>query len=259
MFAATVVGWHAYRSVGSLPKILRPVTVHDPLTALELGLDDVVRGFVADIDRKDQITRDHVVRTAELAMRVGSEMGLSADRLHVLGLGALLHDLGKVAVPGHILKKAGRLTDEETTIMRTHTIVGADMVASSNVLHAVAGVVRHHHERVDGGGYPFGLVGATIPIEARIVSACDAFDAMANSRQYRQGMGVAKAVSILREHQGSQWDEAVVDSLVRLVGHLTEAPTALVFAGVGREHEDVGLESLLGPCGCAELPDLVGV
>ena len=253
VFAATVVGWRCYRSPGSAVRMLRAITICDPLMALEFGLDGVVRAFVADIDRKDEITRDHVIRTAELAIHVGTELALSADRLRTLGLGALLHDLGKISIPDAILNKPGRLTDDEVAVMRGHAEIGARMVEQSAVLVGVSGIVRSHHERVDGRGYPQGLMGAAIPIEARIVSACDAFDAMANSRQYRDGMGSTKAISVLREHQGSQWDSAVVDALVRVLGDSQIAPSTTVLTNVGREETDV-LPSriLLGPCGCVD-------
>ena len=259
VFAATVVAWRCYRSPGSAVQMLRAITICDPLMALEYGLDDVVRSFVADIDRKDEITRDHVIRTAELAIHVGAELALPADRLRTLGLGALLHDLGKISVPDAILNKPGRLTDDEVAVMRGHAEIGARMVEQSAVLVGVAAIVRSHHERVDGRGYPQGLIGAAIPIEARIVSACDAFDAMANSRQYRDGMGLTMAISVLREHQGSQWDSAVVDALVRVLGDSKVVPPTTALTNVGRE-ENGALPSLvlLGPCGCVD-PELVTV
>jgi putative nucleotidyltransferase with HDIG domain len=256
VFLATILGFVAYRSTGSLVALLRPVTVHEPLSALELGLDDTVRAFVADVDRKDRITRDHVVRTAELAVRVGVAMNLEASEIRALGLGALLHDLGKVAIPDEILKKAGRLDDSEMAVMRSHVSIGAEMVSASLVLCDVAPIVRHHHERVDGNGYPDGLRGNAIPLAARIVSACDAFDAMANSRQYRQGMGTDRAVSILREHQGSQWDGAVVDALVQLVETHGVGQRETALSRVGRERLGAATNELTGPCGCVEVETL---
>lgn len=257
VFAATIIGWLTFRSPGSLVSLIRPITAQDPASALELGLDRVVRNFVADIDRKDETTRDHVIRTAELALRVGVDMGLPAPKIRALGLGALLHDLGKVGVPSEILTKPGRLTDDEMAAMQQHVLIGAQMIRESQSLAGVETIVRHHHERVDGRGYPDALIGNEIPIEARIVSVCDSFDAMVNSRHYRVGMDVSKAVAILREHQGSQWDGAVVDSLVRLVGDLPKAPKIAGLGTVGRT-EVSGGGDLVGPCGCIELDALSG-
>ena len=151
-----------------------------------------------------------------------------------------------------ILKKPGRLTDEEQTVMRSHALRGAVLVESSSVLTAVAPIVRHHHERVDGAGYPDGLSGDAIPLAARIVAACDAFDAMANTRQYRNGMGVARAVAVLREHSGSQWDAAVVENLARNVEHLADAPTAAVLANVGRGVADIPAAANPDVCVCGD-------
>ena len=255
VLAGTVIAVRAYRSPESISSITRSIVVHDPISALELGLDPVIRDFVADLDRKDEITREHVVRTAELAMRVGENIGLNAPQLWRLGVGALLHDVGKLTIPIEILAKPGRLTDDETAVMRTHATAGAAMVGSSPGLVSTASIVRHHHERVDGAGYPAGLRATHIPIEARIVSACDAFDAMANSRQYRVGMGVEKALSILHEGAGTQWDTDVVNALRTLIDVTHEAPIATVFARVGREGTEAGLRDLVGPCGCVPLDD----
>jgi putative nucleotidyltransferase with HDIG domain len=237
VFCGTIYALRTYRVHSSMHDVTRPFRVTDPLDALELGLDPIVRRFVRDLETKDAITREHVVRTAELAFAVGRELGLPAQRLRVLGLGALLHDVGKLDIPLEILAKPSKLTDSEYAVMKTHATIGAALVSSSVALAGVADVVRSHHERVDGRGYPDGLVGDAIPLEARIVSACDAYDAMANTRQYRVGMGNDKAMAILREHAGAQWDERVVRAVLAVAearaAHATPATTTL--RDVGRE------------------------
>ena len=191
----------------------------------------MVHRFVAALEAKDPITRDHVVRTAILAMRVGDSIGLPPRRLRSLGLAALLHDVGKLDTPDEVLNKQGRLTPDEYRVIQRHTVDGYDLVAAVPSLAAIAPLVRGHHERVDGDGYPDGLRGQEIPIEARIIAACDAFDAMAHSRQYREGMGHERATAVLREHAGSQWDSSVVDLIVALAPALLDS---LHLSGVGR-------------------------
>jgi putative nucleotidyltransferase with HDIG domain len=216
VFLAAVLAMAAYRRSGTLAEVLAAVEAVTPLHALEVGLDEIVHRFVADLDRKDRITRDHVVRTARLAVEVSTELRLAPSDVRLVGIGAILHDVGKLTVPDEVLTKPGRLTDEEFAVIRTHAAVGATLVASSPVLAGVAGIVGGHHERFDGKGYPQGLAGEHIPLGARIVSACDAFDAMVNTRQYRTGMGRDRALVVLREHAGSQWDADVVAALERV-------------------------------------------
>ncbi len=205
------------RQRADLRDVLRPLTVHTPLAAFELGLDPLVHRFVASLETKDPVTRDHVVRSAELAMAVGDRLGVAARDMQLLGLGALLHDLGKLTIPDAILNKPDRLDPDEFTIVQGHAAAGERLVRESIVLAPIGPIVRGHHERLDGRGYPDGLIGEAIPRLARIVSVCDAFDAMARTRQYREGMGAARAIAILREHAGSQWDPHVVEALVHVV------------------------------------------
>ncbi|MEM7337172.1 MAG: HD-GYP domain-containing protein [Actinomycetota bacterium] len=229
VFLGTVVAWFAYQRSSVDRVVLAPLVTRDPLEALELGLDPVIRRFMADLAAKDQITQIHVVRTAETAMAVGAELKLPAPTLRVLGLGALLHDIGKLEIDDAVLNKPGRLTDEEFAHIRTHAAVGARLVLESPGLAELAPTVRHHHERIDGGGYPDGLAGDDIPLTARVVSVCDAYDAMVHTRQYREGLGTERAHAVLREHSGSQWDPVVVDALLALSDRdaIPAAPTVL--------------------------------
>lgn len=211
---ALLWGYSLDRSVAD---VLRPVLTREPLMSLRLGLSPTVHAFVEDLARKDRQTREHVVRVAELAMRAGDAFDLPPSRLRTLGLGALLHDIGKLTTPTEILVKPGRLTDQETLVMRRHAADGARLLASEPELADAAPLVRAHHERIDGGGYPDGLSGDRIPLEARIISVCDAYDAMAHTRHYRQGMGTERAFTVLREHAGSQWDPRCVAVVMSIV------------------------------------------
>ncbi len=226
-----------YRQGTFTRSVIAPLTALDPESALELGLDPLVHRFIADLEAKDLMTRDHVVRTATLALRVGAELRLPADQLRILGLGALLHDIGKLDVPTAILTKPGRLDPEEYLEMQRHAAAGDAMVRRSRVIADCAPVVRSHHERFDGHGYPDQLVGAEIPRLARVVSVCDAFDAMASTRHYREGMGPDRALAILREHAGSQWDPEIVEALARVLGPRVGPVLPSALAEVGQDLE----------------------
>ena len=220
--------------------VLAPILTRDPLVAFELGLSPVVHRFVADLDVKDVLTRDHVVRTGELAMRVGEKFRMSAVELRDLGLAAMLPDVGKVNVPDAILKKPARLTAAEYEVMKAHPVDGESMLAAEPALASAARIVRSHHERFDGAGYPDGLVGREIPLPSRIIAVCDALDAMTHDRQYRRAMPLSMAFAILREHAGSQWDEQVVDQVMAVVSSM---PMANTFDRVGRG-DDLELMSI---------------
>jgi putative nucleotidyltransferase with HDIG domain len=240
----------AYGRRQPLNTVIRPLLANEPLRAFELGLEPVVHHFVAALEHKDPVTRDHVVRSAAMAMRVGETLHVPASELHVLGLGALLHDVGKLTVDDAILNKPGRLDDDERLAMQAHPVTGAQMVARSSVLEGVAPIVRSHHERIDGRGYPDGLTGESISLAARIVSVCDAYDAMANTRQYRVGMGHDKAVAILQEHAGSQWDATVVTALIATLG---KAPIDdRILADVGRSMTSHHMDGPTASCGCED-------
>jgi len=211
---ATILGAIVYRRTESASQVMGPVVAIDPLSALELGLHPVVHRFVADLESKDQITRDHVVRTAGLVVTVGGEMGLPTRELVAAGIGGVLHDIGKLEIPDEILTKPGSLTDEEFAVIRTHPVIGAGLLADHPHLADAVPAVRWHHERVDGRGYPDALEAGQIPLIARIVAACDAFDAMTVTRHYRGAMTVARAHEILRELAGKQWDCDVVDAVI---------------------------------------------
>jgi HD-GYP domain-containing protein (c-di-GMP phosphodiesterase class II) len=187
-------------------------------TALLLG--DVV-------ESDDAYTGSHSRDVVDLARGVGQRLGLDAVGMRNLEFGALLHDVGKIAVPKAIINKPGPLDDAEWAIMRRHTIDGQRMLESvGGVLTAVGAIVRSSHERFDGGGYPDGLAGEAIPIEARICAACDAFNAMTTDRSYRRGVPTEDAVAELRRCAGSQFDPQVVETLIAQLGPAEVAAVA---------------------------------
>jgi HD-GYP domain-containing protein (c-di-GMP phosphodiesterase class II) len=184
-------------------------------TALLLG--DVV-------EADDAYTGSHSRDVVDLVMAIGPKMRLDEDQLRRLEFAALLHDVGKIAIPKEIINKPGRLTDEEFTLMKTHTIVGESMLENvGGVLAEVGKIVRSCHERYDGGGYPDGIPGEAIPVEARIVACCDAFNAMTTNRPYREALPLSEALAELRRNRGTQFDPDVVDSLLALYADAEQA------------------------------------
>jgi HD-GYP domain-containing protein (c-di-GMP phosphodiesterase class II) len=198
----------------SIAETLAPVVNRDPLVALELGLTPVVHALIAALEAKDQITRDHVVRVGEMAMRLGLRAGIAPRGLRTLGLAALLHDVGKLTTPDAVLTKPGPLDDEEFALMREHTTRGEELLLAWPTLAAAAPLVRSHHERPDGTGYPDGLDATRIPLPSAIISVCDAWDAMTYSRQYRAAMDAGRARQILAQYSGTQWDAHAVALLL---------------------------------------------
>jgi putative nucleotidyltransferase with HDIG domain len=167
------------------------------------------------IEAKDQTTHDHLERVETYAVEVGKELGLSETELEALRAAALLHDIGKLAVPEYIISKPGKLTPEEFEKMKTHTIVGAEIVERIRFPYPVAPLVRGHHERWNGTGYPDGLAGERIPMGARILAAVDCLDALASDRQYRRALPLNEAVKVIESEAGKSFDARVVEILVR--------------------------------------------
>ncbi len=167
------------------------------------------------IEAKDQTTHDHLERVEVYAVEVAKELGFGEVEMEALRAAALLHDIGKLAVPEYIISKPGKLTPDEFEKMKTHTVVGAEIVERIRFPYAVAPLVRGHHEKWDGSGYPDGLAGEQIPMGARILAAVDCLDALASDRQYRRAMPLEKAIAIVRAESGKSFDPKIVEILER--------------------------------------------
>ncbi len=167
------------------------------------------------IDAKDHSAHDHLRRVEAYAVELGRELGLDDEELHALRAAALLHDIGKLAVPDHIICKPGKLTPEEFEKVKIHPVVGASILEEVNFPYPVAPIVRAHHEKWDGSGYPCGLRGEGIPIGARILSVVDCLDALTSDRQYRRAMPVEDALAEIRREAGHSFDPCVVELLER--------------------------------------------
>ena len=183
-----------------------------------------VDALAAAMDLRDRRTAEHSEDVVMLAGLVGRMLQLEAAALVELEFAARLHDVGKIRVPDAVLNKPGPLDAEEREVMRRHASWGAETLSGVPGLEVVATIVRFHHERWDGAGYPDGLRGACIPLASRIIAVCDAFGAMTCDRPYRAGMAVAKAVAELRSGAGTQFDPAVVDAFCEAVA--THVPAA---------------------------------
>ncbi|MFL6278220.1 MAG: HD domain-containing phosphohydrolase [Blastocatellia bacterium] len=173
-----------------------------------------VEALATAIDAKDQVTHDHVYRVQVYATGLARHFGLSELDIEALKAGALLHDVGKIAVPDYILNKPGKLTAAEFEKMKIHTVVGAQILERVGFPYPVVPIVRHHHERWDGKGYPDGLKGKQIPMTARILTVVDCFDAVREDRQYRKAMTRDEACAFLRQYAGSQFDPHAVEAFL---------------------------------------------
>src|SRR5260221_11864160 len=168
------------------------------------------------IEAKDHNTHDHLKRSQTYAMKIGQDLELDDSQLNAIRAAAMLHDIGKLAVPEQILSKPGRLTPEEFEKMKIHPIVGADILDRVQFPYPVVPIVRSHHEKWDGSGYPDGLKREAIPIGARILSAVDNFDALASERPYRRALTTEEAMKALSEQKGTSFDQPVVEVMNRL-------------------------------------------
>ena len=189
---------------------------------LEISYDHTLAALMSALDASDRDTEGHSARVSQLAMRLGQEMNLEDHQLKALERGALLHDIGKIGVSDNILHKPGELTEAEWKIMRAHPDIGAHIVEDIPFLQDTLPVIRYHQERWDGSGYPIGLRGEEIPLEARIFSVVDAFDALTVERPYRKKISHTEAISYLHEQAGILFDPEVVGAFERIFieGHI---------------------------------------
>lgn len=175
-----------------------------------------LEAMILALDLREHETGYHSYRVTEYAINLGKHMNLSEEELSVIAKGALLHDIGKIGVPDHILLKPDKLTEEEWEHMRKHAQFGYDLLKRIDFLEASAKIVHTHHERYDGQGYPSGLSGDEIPLGARIFSVVDALDAMTSRRTYRKAIPFEDAVQMITEASGSQFDPEVIDVFAKI-------------------------------------------
>ncbi|MHB9143827.1 MAG: HD-GYP domain-containing protein [Symbiobacteriia bacterium] len=189
---------------------------------LRSSYEEVQVMLISILDARDSYTAGHSARVADNAVKLAGELKLAPHDIENLRRAGLLHDIGKVNVPDSVLKKPGKLSKEETEQMNQHPVDGARFVDSVSSLKHLTPIIRHHHERLDGQGYPDGLTGEDIPLGARILLVADAFDAMTTDRPYRRALPRAEALRRIVENAGTQFDRRVAWAAVRVFG--TELP-----------------------------------
>lgn len=193
------------------------------LTELNRLYLSTIETLAMAIDAKDQITHGHIRRVQRLAVGLARSVGVNDDvQLKAIEAAALLHDMGKLAIPEFILNKPGRLTSNEFEVMKQHANIGADILGSIHFPYPVVPIVRHHHEAWDGSGYPDKLRGVAIPLGARILSVVDCFDALTSDRPYRPKLSVEDAIAILVQRRGSMYDPMIVDKFIEAQAELSE-------------------------------------
>jgi cyclic di-GMP phosphodiesterase len=169
------------------------------------------------IEARDSYLHGHCERLASLAVRIAEDLDVPPEDIETVRLGAILHDVGKIGIPDRVLLKPGPLDEEERRIIETHTEIGDKLLEPLDLLAGARPIVRHHHERWDGAGYPDGLSAGAIPVGARIVAVADSVEAMTSRQLYRKPLEPGEIISELQKHRGRQWDPAVVDVVLRLI------------------------------------------
>ena len=218
-FSAVIWGLFIEYARGNSPlSAIERLTLRDPIEQIQAGYTESIISLSAALEARDGYTLGHGERVAALAVMIGEEMGLSPGRLRSLAQGALLHDVGKIGVPDSILHKPGRLTDEEYSVIKQHPLRGEAMLRSAFSGDVELAVIRHHHERFDGGGYPDHVAGTEIPLEARIAAVADVHDALRSSRAYRPAWESDEAQQYMRDPAGAQFDPDCVEAFFVVVG-----------------------------------------
>ncbi len=198
----------------NLLEVFATLLVGDTVGKLEQSYTEVLQAVVDLVEARDRYTHGHSTRVARLSVAIGEAMGLPPEQLRSLHQSAVIHDLGKITVPDTLLNKPGSLTREEFALVASHTIVGDQLVSRVPPLSFARPGIRWHHERLDGSGYPDGLKGEAIPLEARIIAVADTYDAMTSQRAYRSAVSADAALSELRQQAGSKYDPRAVTALV---------------------------------------------
>lgn len=232
---------------------------NDHLSELNKLYLSTIETLAMAIDAKDQITHGHIRRVQTYAVGLAKHMGVSEDKLiKAIEAAALLHDMGKLAVPEHILNKPGKLTAAEFEKMKLHASVGADILSAIDFPYPVVPIVRHHHENWNGRGYPDGIHGTDIPIGARILSVVDCFDALTSDRPYRPRLSDDDAIAILVERRGTMYDPLVVDTFIRVHRSIAPQEQPLPVAAPAPSLSSVSRASTESPVGVSH-PDAIAV
>src|SRR5690349_1793569 len=207
----------------------------DRLTRLHLA---TIEALTLAIDAKDPLARGHIQRVRRLAEGLARAAGYPEDQMEGLKAAALLHDIGKLAVPEHILNKPGKLSAAEYSKIMIHPVVGADILSNVEFPYEVVPIVKHHHERFDGGGYPSGLRGEEIPLGARLLTIVDCYDALTTNRPYRHSYRRDEALNIMRGERGRMFDPGLLDQFFAIIDTLEAEVPALPAGAVAYVESD---------------------
>ncbi len=180
------------------------------------NLSGTIKAMAMTVETRDPYTAGHQRRTADIARGIAQEMGLPREQVDGIRMAGVIHDLGKISVPAEILSKPGRIGAMEFSLIQQHPNTGYDILKGIDFKWPVAEIVRQHHERMDGSGYPFGYSGNQILLEARVIAVADVIEAMSSHRPYRPALGLDKAFAEIKQHRGTLYDEDVVDAVVDL-------------------------------------------
>ena len=218
-YAEVVAKRHAQLGVNFEDELISKFHNEDNMT--ESKIWEIATSLAGAIDAKDTYTKGHSTSVSRYSEALARAINLPEKEINRIMLGALLHDVGKIGIPETVLKKEGPLSDEEWAIMKQHPVIGVDKVLQPNAsLRDLIPIVKHHHERIDGRGYPDNLKGDEIPLAAKIVAIADTYHALTSDRPYRRGMSIEQAISILEEGAGSQWDADLVRSFIQIAPSL---------------------------------------
>jgi HD-GYP domain-containing protein (c-di-GMP phosphodiesterase class II) len=205
-----------YATGTSLSTAVKTLFGLNPGERIEAGISPSMRALVIATEARDRYTAGHSFRAAVFALRLGEAMGLPPEQLRALAQGGLLHDVGKIEIPDQILNKPGRLTPAERQLIERHPVIGFDMCKRLGLMQSELAVIRHHHEKWDGTGYPDRLKGEQIPLLARIMAVADVYDALTSTRAYRTAWTHAQAMSLLQEQAGTHFDPECVAACVQM-------------------------------------------
>jgi putative nucleotidyltransferase with HDIG domain len=190
--------------------------IEQALRKLRKSMSGIIKAMSLAVESRDSYTAGHQHRVSQLSSAIALEMGLSDERVEGIRLAGIVHDLGKIAVPAEILSKPGKITDFEYEIIKNHTRVGYDILKDIEFPWPIADIVLHHHERLNGSGYPFGLEGENILVGARIIAVADVVEAMASHRPYRPALGLYIALEEVKKNRGILYDADVADACLSL-------------------------------------------
>ena len=206
------------KSVAQMQEIQRiNAELSDTYEKLEKAYMESIQTVRYTVEAKDTYTKGHSDRVAEYSVLIGEKLGLGEEDIRRLRIGGLFHDVGKIGVPDNILQKNGKLSDDEYSEIKNHPTIGAHILSSASIFQDIIPIVKHHHERYDGHGYPGMLKGEDIPYLARITAIADSFDAMVSRRVYRESLSTETAISEIENNKGTQFDPNIADAFLDIL------------------------------------------